>query len=143
MTTAFEGKHSDITDKIIKAFYNVYNQLGYGFAEKVYRNSMMIEGQAHGLVIESEKAIQVRFNGIVVGEYVADLLVNSLVIVELKCIAKLLPEHEAQLLNYLKATPIEVGLLLNFGPKAEFKRKTNDNFRKGNLSWTDWPANLS
>ncbi len=141
MTTAFEGKHSDITDKIIKAFYSVYNQLGYGFAEKVYRNSMLIEGPSHGLIVESERSIQVRFNGVVVGEYFADLLVNNLVIVELKSISKLLPEHEAQLLNYLKATPIEVGLLLNFGPKAEFKRKTYDNFRKGTLSWTDWPNN--
>jgi GxxExxY protein len=101
---------------------------------------MMVEGPAHGLIVEPERPIQIRFNGVVVGDYIADLLVNSVVIIELKSVAKLLPEHEAQLLNYLKATPIEVGLLLNFGPKAEFKRKTYDNFRKGTLSWTNWPT---
>ena len=83
---------------------------------------------------------RVHYDGIVVGEYFADLLVNGLVIVEIKAVRKLLTEHEAQLLNYLKATPIEVGLLLNFGPKAEYQRKVYDNSLKGPLSWTDWPT---
>ncbi len=141
MTAAFEGKHAEIAEKTIKAFYNVYNQLGYGFSEKVYKNAMIAEGEALALTIDYEKQILVYYNNIVVGEYIADLLINGFVIIELKSVHKLLPEHEAQLLNYLKATPIEVGLLLNFGPKPELQRKVYDNSRKGNLSWTNWPHN--
>jgi GxxExxY protein len=140
MNTPFEGKHTDVTGKIIQAFFAVYNQLGYGFLEKVYGNATAHEATKLGLHVVPQKEILVYYDGIVVGEYFADLLVNGLVIVEIKAVRKLLPEHEAQLLNYLKATPIEVGLLLNFGPKAEYQRKIYDNSLKGPLSWTDWPT---
>ncbi len=115
--------HSEITEKIIKAFYNVYNTLGFGFLEKVYENSMKIELMKMGMKVESQKNIKVHYLGYEVGDYFADLVVNSLEIVELKAAESLCEEHEAQLINYLKATNIEVGLLLNFGKKAELRRK--------------------
>ena len=130
-------KHTDVTELIIKAFYMVYNTLGYGFLEKVYRNAMAIELRRLGLGVIQEARITVYYDGEVVGEYFADLLVAGAVIVELKAVKRLLPEHEAQLLNYLKATPYEVGLLLNFGPKPEIKRKAFDNSRKGSLRWLE------
>ena len=138
MTTNSDGKHADITGQILKAFFKVYNTLGYGFSEKVYENATTHEGRKLGLQVEQQKEILVYYDKTAVGHYFADLLVNGLVIVELKSVYKLLPEHEAQLLNYLKATPIEVGLLLNFGPKPDYHRKVYDNDRKGPLSWTDW-----
>ena len=128
-------KHTDITELIIKAFYKVYNTLGYGFLEKVYRNALAIELRKLGLEVIPEARILVYYGGEVVGEYFADLLVAGIVIVELKAVKKLLEEHEAQLLNYLKATPYEVGLLLNFGPRPEIKRKAFDNSRKGSMHW--------
>ncbi len=128
-----EYKHSGVTDLIIKAFYTVYNTLGYGFLEKVYVNAMVIELGKLGLHAAHEVAIQVSYAGQIVGEYFADLVVANSVLVEVKAARTLAPEHEAQLLNYLKATPVEVGLLLNFGPKPEFKRKVFDNARKPNL----------
>jgi len=128
-------KHTDVTELIIKAFYTVYNTLGYGFLEKVYRNAMAIELRRLGLGVIQEARITVYYDGEVVGEYFADLLVASAVIVELKAVKRLLPEHEAQLLNYLKATPYEVGLLLNFGPRPEIRRKAFDNSRKGSMRW--------
>jgi len=128
-------KHTDITELIIKAFYKVYNALGYGFLEKVYRNALVIELRKLGLEVIPEACIRVYYEGEVVGEYFADLLVAGVVIVELKAVKRLLEEHEAQLLNYLKATPYEVGLLLNFGPKPEIKRKAFDNSRKGSMRW--------
>jgi GxxExxY protein len=124
-------KHKDITDKILHAFFKiVYPQLGYGFLEKVYENAMVIALTSLGLKIEAQAKIVVHFQNQVVGEYFADLLVNDLVIVELKAVSRLLLEHEAQLLNYLRATPYEVGLLINFGAKPEFRRKVFDNSRK-------------
>ena len=128
-------KHAETTQLIIKAFYKVYNTLGYGFLEKVYRNAMAIELRKLGLEAVSEACIEVYYEGELVGEYYADLLVAGTVLVELKAAQELAKEHEAQLLNYLKATPYEVGLLLNFGPKAEFKRKAFDNSRKGSMDW--------
>ncbi len=130
-------KHADITKLIIKAFYTVYNTLGYGFLEKVYGNAMAIELRKLGLEVVQEARIAVYYDGELVGEYFADLLVAGAVIVELKAKRKLLEEYEAQLLNYLKATPYEVGLLLNFAPKPEFQRKAFDNDRKGSLHWLD------
>lgn len=115
-----EGKHADLTHKIIGAFFKVYNSLGYGFSEKVYQNALVIELLALGLKVEVQKQIPVYYAGAMVGEYYADLVVNGVVIVELKAVQRLLPEHEAQVLNYLKATPIEVGLLFNFGPRAHW-----------------------
>ena len=116
-------KHSEITEKIIKAFYKVYNTLGYGFLEKVYENAMFIELGLMGLTVEKQKQIQVYYEGKEVGQYFADLIVEGNVIVELKAAESLCEEHEFQLINYLKASEIEVGLLLNFGQKPELKRK--------------------
>jgi len=123
-------KHKDLTDKIIKAFYRVYGQLGYGFLEKVYQNAMMVELKREEIHAAAQSPIRVLYGNEVVGEYFADLLVEDKVIVEIKAAKNVIAENEAQLLNYLKATQVEVGLLLNFGPKPEIKRKTFDNFRK-------------
>jgi GxxExxY protein len=122
-------KHSEITEQIISAFYKVYNTLGYGFLEKVYENAMFIELQSIGLRVEKQKRIKVFYENKEVGEYFADLAVNELVIVELKACETLCEEHEFQLINYLKATDIEVGLLLNFGKKPELKRKVFSNLK--------------
>jgi GxxExxY protein len=122
--------HEDLTSKIIKVFYKVNDSLGYGFLEKVYENSIYIELIKMNLQVEKQKNIKVYYKGYEVGEYYADLIVNDLVIVELKAAESLCEEHEAQLNNYLKSTNIEVGLLLNFGKKAEFKRKIFTNDRK-------------
>jgi len=122
--------HQEITDLIIKSFYKVYNSLGYGFLEKVYENALRIELLKQGLNVEQQKNIKVFYETEQVGEYFADLLVNDLVIVELKAAENLCEEHEAQLLNYLKATELEVGLLLNFGKEPQFKRKFFTNDRK-------------
>lgn len=125
-------KHEELTNKIIGAFYKVYGVLGYGFLEKVYENALAIELRSMGLTVEQqeEHPIVVRYAGQVVGQYYPDLVAEGLVIVEIKAVRELAPEHEAQLLNYLKATDIEVGLLLNFGPKPQVKRKVYDNERK-------------
>ena len=116
-------KHSDITGIIIKAFYNVYNQLGYGFLEKVYENALLIELKKLGLECVAQYPVEVFYDDLKVGFYIADIIVNNCVIVEIKAAEALCEEHEAQLTNYLRATDIEVGLLLNFGEKIEFKRK--------------------
>ena len=131
----FVGKYADLTEKVIGAFFTVYNRLGYGFSEKVYENALVLELRKLGLKVEQQKRITVYYDSQVVGKYLADIVVNEAVLIELKAVRQLLKEHEAQLLNYLKATMIEVGLLLNFGPKAEFKRKVYDNDRKGSLTW--------
>ena len=123
-------KHSKLTEEIIGAYFTVYNALGYGFLEKVYANALKLELERRGLKVKQEFPIVVRYLGQVVGEYYTDLLINDFVIVEIKATKILLQEHEAQLLNYLKATPYEVGLLLNFGPKPEQKRRSFDNNRK-------------
>lgn len=137
-----EYKHSDITSAIINAFYTVYNALGYGFLEKVYENALAIELRKAGMDVVQQLPIEVYYDGQVVGEYFADLVVQDAVIVELKAVEALVPEHEAQLLNYLKATRYEVGLLLNFGPKPSVVRKVYDNARKGSLKWVkvEWDA---
>jgi len=114
--------HGDITDQIIKAFYKVYNSLGYGFLEKVYENALLIELTTCGLQVAQQHPIQVLYEKQQVGEYFADLVVNDLIILELKAAENIRDEHVAQLTNYLKATRKEVGLLLNFGGKPEFKR---------------------
>jgi GxxExxY protein len=123
-------KHSDLTEQIIGSFYTVYSALGYGFLEKVYVNALMIELRQRGMNANDEFKINVYYSGQQIGEYYADLIVNDLVILEIKAVKNLADEHEAQLLNYLKATPYEVGLLLNFGPKPETKRRSFDNTRK-------------
>jgi GxxExxY protein len=115
--------HGDLTDKIIKSFYHVYNTLGYGFLEKVYENALALTLRNQGLTVHHQQPITVRFEGAVVGEYFADLIVDGKVIIELKAADVIAKQHEAQLLNYLRASDIEVGVLLNFGPEAKFKRK--------------------
>ena len=131
MNTDYQDiKYKTLTEKIIKVFYKVYNKLGYGFLEKVYENAMMIEMRKEGIPAVSQYAIKVYYENNIVGEYFADILVADKVIVEIKAARNIAVENEAQLLNYLKATDIEVGLLLNFGPKPEIKRKVFDNFRK-------------
>ena len=131
----FEGKHSDITGKILGAFFQVHKELGYGFSEKVYENSLVILLDEIGLEVKSQVHLQVYFHNQAVGEYIADLIVNDVILLELKAVEKIADIHTAQLLNYLKATKIEVGLVLNFGRTAEFRRKVYDNERKGSLSW--------
>ena len=120
--------HKDTTDKIIKGFYKVYNELGLGFLEKVYQNALFIELTVMGLYCEKQRQIKVYYKEQLVGEYFADIMVNDCVIIELKAAEVLAEEHEFQLINYLKATEIEAGLLLNFGKEPLFKRKlfTND-----------------
>jgi len=132
----FEGKHSELTGKILGAFFQVHKELGYGFSEKVYENALAILLNELGLKVEPQVHLHVYYHGQKVGEYIADLVVNNAVLLELKAAEKIVEENAAQLLNYLKATDIEVGLVLNFGPTAEFRRKVYDNDRKGSLSWT-------
>ena len=119
--------HSDLTGIVLRAYYTVYNTLGYGFLEKVYENAMMIELKELGLECVSQKGIKVFYKGSLVGKYASDILVSNAVIVELKAARTLSPDHTAQLLNYLKATKHEVGLLLNFGVKPEFERRVYAN----------------
>ena len=116
-------KYEDITEDIIGSAFEVYNIPGYGFLEKVYQKSMQVELSSRGHVAELEHDIRVKYKGTLVGEYAADILVDEKVIVELKVAADYNPKDEAQLLNQLKATGIEVGLLINFGrEEVEFKR---------------------
>jgi GxxExxY protein len=129
-------KHKEITDKILHAFFKVvYPALGFGFLEKVYENAMVIALREMGLKVEQQVKIVVYFAGQIVGEYFADLVVEGCVVVELKAVQTLLDEHDAQLLNYLRATEYEVGLLLNFGPQPRFRRKVFDNERKSSATW--------
>ncbi|MBX7062447.1 MAG: GxxExxY protein [Pyrinomonadaceae bacterium] len=123
-------RHFDLTEKIIGTFYDVYNELGYGFLESVYERSLAIALRANGLEVLEQVAIPVHFRGNLVGDFAADLLVNGIVLLELKAARAIDQAHVAQLLNYLKATDVEVGLLLNFGPKPEFKRLVFGNDRK-------------
>jgi len=134
-------KYADITDKILYAFFKkVYHQLGYGFLEKVYENAMTVALRRLGLKVIQQGPINVYYGDVVVGVYYADLIVEDVVLVELKAAKAIDPAHEAQLLNYLRATPYEVGLLLNFGPKASFKRLGFDNHRKKSKTWLPNPS---
>jgi len=119
--------NQELTGRIIKAFYKVYNELGYGFLEKVYENALYLELRSMNLLCAKQKPIKVYYNSQNVGEYYADIVVNDLIIIELKAAEGIVEEHEHQLINYLKATKIETGLLLNFGKIPQFKRIfTND-----------------
>jgi GxxExxY protein len=122
--------HKDLSQQIINVFYHVYNELGYGFLEKVYQNAMLMELNSRGYKVEAQKQIKVYYKNFMVGEYYADLIVDETIIIELKATEFLVVEHEAQLINYLKGTMIEVGLLFNFGKKPEFRRKVFENSRK-------------
>ena len=126
----YEALHADLTDGILRCYYKVYNQLRYGFLEKVYENALKYELEKNGYKVETQKKIEVYYDGNRVGEYYADLIVNDLVILELKAAEKLCDEHAVQLLNYLRATNIEVGLLLNFGKQPQVSRKQFRNVTK-------------
>ncbi|MDD3144126.1 MAG: GxxExxY protein [Candidatus Cloacimonetes bacterium] len=114
---------NELTGKIINCFYRVYNELGFGYLEKVYEKALKLELDQVGLKVELQKPIQVLYKGVVVGDYFADMLVENQVIVEIKSVTKLGSEHEAQLINYLATTNTQVGLLLNFGPDPKVMRK--------------------
>lgn len=115
--------HAETTDLILKAYFNVYNTLGYGFLEKVYENALLIELKSMGLKAQRQVPVKVYYQEQMVGDYYADIIVEDQVIIELKAAEALCEEHEYQLINYLKATNIEIGLLLNFGKKPQFSRK--------------------
>lgn len=126
--------HKKITDDILKVYFDIYNHLGYGFLEKVYQNAMYFELQKKGYKVEAQKSIKVYLKGQLIGEYYADLLIEDRIIIELKACELIMSVHVAQLMNYLKATKVEVGLLLNFGEEPEFKRIIYTNDRKKNLN---------
>ena len=127
-------KYEQLTEKIIKAFYKVYNTLGYGFLEKVYENAMFIELTAMGFEVQKQSKHIVYYCGVPVGDYCADLIVDDLIVIELKANECLVEANENQLINYLKATTLEIGLLLNFGKKPAVKRKIFDNDKKPMLT---------
>ncbi len=126
-------QHSSITENIIKAFYRTYKCLGYGFLEKVYERSLVIELRKLGLSVEEQCPLDVWYDGICVGTYYADLLVERKVIVEIKAASLICDEHEAQLLNYLRASEMEIGLFLNYGKTPEFRRRAFSNHRKHSM----------
>jgi GxxExxY protein len=120
--------YQELTSEIIQSFYKVYNTLGFGFLEKVYENALYLEMTNHGLSCRKQVPITVFYQGIAVGDYFADIIVEDRIILELKAAEILVEEHELQLINYLKATNMEIGLLLNFGKEPQIRRKilTND-----------------
>jgi GxxExxY protein len=126
--------HEGLTREILRVFYEVYNELGHGFLESVYEQAMGVAMTDAGLDVVRQAPIGVWFRGRSVGEFRIDMLVNRLVIVEFKAARSIDPSHEAQLLNYLRATPVEVGLILNFGVKPEFRRLVFENSRKPGLN---------
>lgn len=129
--------HSELTSQIIKHFYTVYNTLGYGFLEKVYEKALYHELCLNGLPVVRQKPISVYYEDILVGEYFADLCVDETIIIEIKAAENLREEHELQLINYLKATNLEIGLLLNFGKEPEVRRKIFTNDRKQHTDKSD------
>ena len=126
-------KHESITEQIIGAFFAVYNVLGWGFLEQVYQGAMEIELRKRGLRIVPQAKIKVLYDGVSVGDYFADFLVEGSVIVELKAVERLASQHDAQVINYLRASLVEVGLLVNFGPKPEFRRKVVEKIRESSI----------
>ena len=122
--------HQELTGSIIKIFFDVYNELGYGDLERVYQNALYFELKANGFHVKAQKKIKVYYKEIEVGDYYADIVVNDLVIVELKAQEYIVEANEFQLINYLKATNCKVALLLNFGKRPEFIRKVYQNNRK-------------
>src|SRR5688572_2968652 len=133
-STNEQFRHAELTKVIIGCFYEVYNELGFGFIESVYENSLSLALRAKGLDVHQQIAIPVWFRGSQVGDFDADVMVNRLILLELKTARAIDNAHLGQLMNYLKATEIEVGLLLNFGPKPEFKRLVFGNDRKSRRS---------
>lgn len=119
-------RHQDISEKIIAAAYRAHNELGYGFLEKVYKNALAIELGEAGLRCSCEVPLKVLYHGKTVGEYCADMVVEDTIVVEAKAVSKLDSVHEVQLVNYLKATGLNIGLLINFGRSVEVKRRVFD-----------------
>lgn len=122
--------HRELTEQILAAFYDVYNELGYGFLEKVYQNALFFELRDRGFNVTAQRRCAVHYKGREVGEYFTDIIVNDLIILELKACETIAEEHELQLQNYLKASTIEVGFVLNFGKEPEFVRKVFTNEKK-------------
>jgi GxxExxY protein len=123
-------KHFHVTERIIGVFFDVYNELGAGFLESVYGQALALALVQAGLSVQREKPLSVRFRGSVVGQFRADLIVADVVLVEAKSCSRLNLLHQAQTLNYLRATSLEVGLLVNFGPELQFRRLLLDNQHK-------------
>ena len=115
--------YKDLSDKVIKCFYIVYDELGGGFLESVYEKSLKIELEDMGIASENQKSVDVYYKNKLVGDFRADIVAEEKILIEIKAVSRLLPLHEAQLLNYLKATGIRIGLLVNFGERLEFRRK--------------------
>lgn len=124
------GKHDDLTERIIGVFYDVYNELGHGFLESVYREAMRVALTQEGFAANTEVPVPVRFRGNTIGIFRADMIVNDVVLIELKACDQITRQHESQTLHYLRATPIEVALLMNFGPAPRLKRFVMDNALK-------------
>jgi GxxExxY protein len=123
-------KHSELTEAIIGVFYDVYNELGYGFLESVYRNALRLALIEKGFEVRQEVPVSVVFRGKNVDDFKADLVVNGKILLELKTAEMIVAAHEAQVINYLRATSLELGLILNFGPKPQVRRLLLDNIRK-------------
>ena len=130
MTVDVNYKHSEVTETIIGVFYEVYNELGYGFLESVYRNSLRLALAEKGFSVEQEVPVSVYFRGNNVGDFRADLVVNRMILLELKTADQIVAAFESQVLNYLRSTSLELGLILNFGPRPQVRRLLLDNFRK-------------
>jgi GxxExxY protein len=127
-------KHEELTERIIKAFYSVYNDLGHGFLESAYEEAMAVCFRENGIRFSRQHAVPVWFHGQKIGEFRADFIIEDAVLLELKALQALDAMHHAQLVNYLNATELEVGLLLNFGPKPQIQRRMLDNDRKKGLA---------
>jgi len=123
-------KHHELTEKLIGIFYGIYNELGHGFLESIYEQAFSVALVERGIFFQRQMAVPVWFRGQKIGDFRADLVVDEKVIVELKSGRGIEPAWEKQLLNYLRATQIEVGMLFNFGPSAQFKRYVFENERK-------------
>jgi len=130
MASDSDYKHSELTDTIIGVFYEVYNELGFGFLESVCRNSIRFALSDKGLAVEQEVRVAVFFRGQNVGDFRADLVVNGAILLELKTAENIIAAHESQVLNYLRSTALELGLILNFGPRPQVHRLLLDNSRK-------------
>jgi GxxExxY protein len=131
----FSGQHAELSDKVIGSFYKVANELGFGFAEVIYRRAMLIALREAGVKAEEEVAIPVTYHGQWVGTFYADIVVEGVVILEVKIAHDVSKQFEAQLYHYLRSTPIEVGLILAFGERAKFRRLFLTNDRKPNLKY--------
>jgi len=134
--------YEDLTRMIIGSFFEVYNELGHGFLESIYKRAFAIALEDRGLQVEREYGLTAHFRGRIVGEFRADLVVNQLIMLELKAVRCLEPAHEAQVLNYLRAGILEIGLLINFGAKPQVRRLAFSNVRKATITPLDPPVHL-